>query len=77
MIGQISPEQLTATLRQNFPAAEVVVEDMAGDNNHYSIYIKSAEFAGLPLIQQHRLVYDRLGELAGIIHAMKIKTVAG
>lgn len=70
----ITTEELQNVLEKAFPSSEVEVEDMAGDGNHYSLTIKSKDFNGLSLIEQHRLVYQRLGQLAYTIHALKIKT---
>jgi BolA protein len=44
---------------------------------HYIVTIVSQSFAGLSLLEQHRLVYDTLGEMMGReIHALALTTNA-
>lgn len=43
-------------------------------SGHFRVCIASAAFAGKTRVQQHRLVYDALGELMGHgIHALAIE----
>ena len=70
-------EPLRAILAQAFPdAAELDVLDRTGTGDHFQVTVASARFDGLPLIEQHRLVYDALeAPLAdGTIHELRIKT---
>lgn len=70
-------ESLEALLRAAFPeASELSVEDRTGGGDHFQVTLTSGRFDGLPLVQQHRLVYDALSEpLAdGSIHELRIKT---
>ena len=70
-------EPLRAILAQAFPdAAELDVLDRTGTGDHFQVTVASARFDGLPLIEQHRLVYDALAApLAdGTIHELRIKT---
>jgi stress-induced morphogen len=68
---------LEAELRQAFPDAEIVVEDLAGDGDHYRARIQSAAFAGLPRVRQHQLVYAALkGKVGGVLHALALETSA-
>ena len=70
-------EPLRAILAQAFPdAAELDVFDRTGTGDHFQVTVASARFDGLPLVEQHRLVYDALaGPLAdGTIHELRIKT---
>ena len=52
------------TLRQHlveaFPDAEIAIEDLAGDGDHYRARIVSGAFAGLSRVKQHQLVYAAL-----------------
>ena len=44
---------------------------------HYIVTIVSQSFRGLSLLEQHRLVYDTLGEMMGReIHALALSTSA-
>ena len=71
-IEQFKLEEL---IKNKFPNANILVEDLAGDNNHYSVSIVSSAFNGLSRIQQHQLVYKSLdGLMDNELHAMQLKT---
>ncbi len=68
---------LEAELREAFPDAEIVIEDLAGDGDHYKARITSDAFAGLPRVRQHQLVYAALkGKVGGALHALALQTGA-
>ncbi|MDO1558194.1 BolA family transcriptional regulator [Brevundimonas sp. 2R-24] len=68
---------LEAVLREAFPRAEIVVEDLAGDGDHYRARIVDEAFAGLPRVRQHQLVYRALeGRMGGELHALALETAA-
>ena len=70
-------EVIRALLERAFPgAAELSVEDRTGTGDHFQVTVASADFDGLPLIDQHRRVNEVLaGPLAdGSIHELRIKT---
>jgi stress-induced morphogen len=70
-------ERLEGLLRSAFPdASELAVVDRTGTGDHFQVVVASRRFAGLSLVDQHRLVYDALAEpLAdGTIHELRIKT---
>jgi stress-induced morphogen len=72
-------DTLEGYLRTAFPEASALsVEDRTGGGDHFQVTIASARFAGLSLIEQHRLVYDALAEPLrdGSIHELRIKTTA-
>ena len=73
----MATEPLRAILAQAFPdAAELDVLDRTGTGDHFQVSIASTRFDGLPLVEQHRLVYDALAApLAdGSIHELRIRT---
>jgi stress-induced morphogen len=73
-------ERLESLLRAAFPdARELAVTDRTGTGDHFQVVVASPRFAGLSLVDQHRLVYDALAEpLAdGTIHELRIKTKGG
>ena len=73
----MAASQLEADLRAAFPDAEIVVEDLAGDGDHYRAKITSAAFAGMPRVRQHQLVYAALkGKVGGELHALALETSA-
>ena len=70
-------DTLETLLRRAFPdAGSLAVEDRTGGGDHFQVTIESDRFAGLSLVEQHRLVYDALAApLAdGSIHELRIKT---
>jgi stress-induced morphogen len=73
----MSVEQLEAELRSAFPRAEIVIEDLAGDGDHYKARIVDESFRGLPRVRQHQKVYAALGgKVGGVLHALALETSA-
>ena len=73
----MSVETLRAHLAEAFPDAGIVIEDLAGDGDHYRARIVSTAFAGLPRVRQHQLVYAALkGQMGGDLHALALETSA-
>jgi stress-induced morphogen len=71
----MAASQLETELRAAFPDAEIVIEDLAGDGDHYRAKITSATFAGVPRVRQHQLVYAALkGKVGGELHALALET---
>ena len=71
----ISATDLEARLMRAFADAEITIDDLAGDGDHYRVRIVSAAFLGLPRLRQHRLVYDALGgAMGGELHALALET---
>ncbi|MAV99064.1 MAG: BolA/IbaG family iron-sulfur metabolism protein [Hyphomicrobiales bacterium] len=66
------------TLVQNaLPDAIIEIKDLAGDDNHYSITIKSEQFRNKSRLEQHQIVYSALQDKMGtILHALQIKTIS-
>jgi stress-induced morphogen len=76
-MANVATEPLHALLEQAFPdATELAVVDRTGGGDHFQVTVASPRFAGLSLVDQHRLVYDALAApLAdGSIHELRIKT---
>jgi stress-induced morphogen len=70
-------ERLQTLLQDAFPdARDVEVVDRTGGGDHFHVTVVDSRFSGLPLLDQHRLVYDALAEpLAdGTIHELRITT---
>jgi stress-induced morphogen len=73
----IAQADLETILREGFPDAEIKVDDLAGDGDHYRARIVSTAFAGLPRVRQHQLVYAALkGRMGGELHALALETSA-
>lgn len=68
-------ETLRGHLTEAFPDAEIVIDDLAGDGDHYRARIVSTAFAGLPRVRQHQLVNKALADvLGGTLHALALET---
>jgi stress-induced morphogen len=73
----IAQADLETILRDGFPDAEITIEDLAGDGDHYRARIVSPAFSGLPRVRQHQLVYAALkGRMGGELHALALETSA-
>jgi stress-induced morphogen len=67
--------EIEALIRAALPDAEVAIEDLAGDGDHYLARVTSSAFAGKSRIQQHKLVYEALGgRMGGELHALQLMT---
>ena len=69
--------RLEDLLRAAFPDASAIsVVDRTGGGDHFQVDVTSPRFAGLPLVDQHRLVYDALAAPLedGTIHELRIRT---
>ncbi len=76
-MGSVSTQPLQTLLEDAFPdATELRVEDRTGGGDHFQVTVSSPGFAGLSLLDQHRLVNEALaGPLRdGTIHELRIKT---
>jgi len=68
---------LEGFLKNAFPDAEIVLTDLAGDNDHWQAEIVSEQFSGLSRVKQHQLVYAALkGNMGESLHALALKTRA-
>ena len=71
----IEQNRLENILKEKFPNSKITIEDLAGDNDHYSVFIESSLFNDLSKIKQHQLVYKSLdGLMDNELHAMQLKT---
>lgn len=67
-------DSIKTLLEDHLPGAEVRVH--GDDGVHFEALVISPAFIGKTLLQQHRLVYEALGEQMSnqAIHALAIKT---
>ena len=69
--------EIEALIRAALPDAQVTIEDLAGDGDHYAATVISTAFRGLPRVRQHQLVYAALqGRMGGELHALALQTSA-
>lgn len=73
----MSVADLESRLRGAFPDAEIAIDDLAGDGDHYRARIVSSAFAGVSRVRQHQMVYAALGgRMGGELHALALETKA-
>ena len=73
----MSIADLEANLREAFPDAEIAIDDLAGDGDHYQAVVVSSAFKGKSRVQQHQMVYEALGgQMGGALHALALQTSA-
>ena len=69
-------EEIKSLIKESLPDAEIIIKDLAGDENHYSATIKSKVFIGKSKIEQHKLVYKALkGKMGNELHALALNTM--
>ncbi|RED53666.1 BolA family protein [Aestuariispira insulae] len=62
-------------IKEALPDAEVKINDLRGDGDHYAAYVKSAAFKGKSRVQQHQMVYQALqGRMGNELHALALQT---
>mgnify|MGYP003342124928 FL=1 len=73
----MAAEDIVRLIKEGIPDAEVEMQDLAGDGDHWAATVISAAFKGKTKIQQHQMVYRALGErMGGVLHALKLTTMA-
>ncbi|MEP6893373.1 MAG: BolA/IbaG family iron-sulfur metabolism protein [Gaiellaceae bacterium] len=72
----MASDTIRTLLEEAFPGDEIGVQDRTGGGDHFQVTVASSRFAGLSLIDQHRLVNAALAApLAdGTIHELRIET---
>ena len=71
----LSIDEIKKLITESIPDAIIEIEDLMGDNNHYSAKITSEIFNGKSKIEQHKLVYRSLkGKMGNELHALSITT---
>ena len=67
----ITPENVKTFIQEGLECEHIEVE---GDGRHFDAVIVSKEFEGKGMLQQQRLVFQKLGNKMDIIHALSLKT---
>lgn len=67
--------EIERLIRESLPDAEVTIQDLRGDGDHYAALVVSAAFEGKSRVQQHQMVYQALqGRMGGELHALALQT---
>ncbi|MBO6796854.1 BolA family transcriptional regulator [Maricaulis sp.] len=68
-------DEIIALIKAGIPDAEIEMEDLAGDNDHWKAVVTSEAFRGKLRVAQHQLVYEALGSKMGNeLHALALET---
>ena len=73
----MNADDVKRLIEENLEDAEATVTHPRGvdDEDHLAATVVSPAFEGVPLVQQHELVYDALGDhMTTDIHALELKT---
>ncbi|NKB57437.1 MAG: BolA/IbaG family iron-sulfur metabolism protein [Alphaproteobacteria bacterium] len=71
----MNQSDIVQMIKEAIPDAEVQIEDLRGDGDHYAAYVRSAEFEGKTRVQQHQMVYKALqGRMGNELHALALQT---
>jgi stress-induced morphogen len=71
----MQPQEIERLIKAALPDAEIAIQDLAGDGDHYSATVVSEAFRGKKPVQQHQMVYAALqGHMGGTLHALALQT---
>lgn len=75
----LNADTIQRAIQSGFPTAEIEVCDLRGDGTYFTATVVSAEFQGMRLLDQHRLVYKTLAGTIGDTntHMLQLTTRAG
>ena len=69
--------EIERLIKAGIPDAQVTIQDLAGDGDHYAATVTAASFRGKSRVQQHQMVYQALkGRMGGELHALALQTSA-
>ena len=69
--------EIERLIKEAMPDAQVSIEDLRGDGDHYAAHVVSEAFRGKSRVQQHQIVYAALqGRMGGELHALALQTAA-
>ncbi|MBL9035133.1 MAG: BolA family transcriptional regulator [Rhodospirillaceae bacterium] len=69
--------EIAQLIKEALPDAQVTIEDLRGDGDHYAAQVISSAFVGKSRVQQHQMVYAALrGRMGDQLHALALQTSA-
>ncbi len=67
--------EIERMIKEALPDADIEIQDLAGDGDHYAATILSSAFEGKNRVQQHQMVYAALkGRMGNELHALALNT---
>ena len=71
----MAANEIETMIKEALPDADVRINDLRGDGDHYAAFVSSASFRGKSRVQQHQMVYDALrGRMGNELHALALQT---
>jgi len=71
----MDPSEIERMIKAAIPDAQVSIEDLRGDGDHYAAYVVAPSFRGKTRVQQHQMVYQALqGRMGKELHALALQT---
>ena len=71
----MAANEIETMIKEALPDADVQINDLRGDGDHYAAFVSSASFRGKSRVQQHQMVYDALrGRMGNELHALALQT---
>ncbi|MDG2313514.1 MAG: BolA family transcriptional regulator [Alphaproteobacteria bacterium] len=71
----MAASEIEILIKEAIPDAEVRIDDLRGDGDHYLANVISRAFTGKTRVQQHQMVYDALqGRMGEQLHALALQT---
>ena len=70
-------ELITQALQNHLPEGKISLKDLTGTADHWEVTVADNSFAGLTIVDQHRMIYGALQSQFddGTIHALSIITI--
>jgi len=69
-------DEILGLIMESMPEARVQIDDLRGDGNHYAVTVEYVGFEGVPLVDQHRMVFAALqGRVGGILRGLTLTTL--
>ncbi|MBE90590.1 MAG: BolA family transcriptional regulator [Rhodospirillaceae bacterium] len=71
----MAANEIETLIKEALPDADVQINDLRGDGDHYAAFVTSASFKGKNRVQQHQMVYNALrGRMGNELHALALQT---
>ncbi len=71
----MNASEIEQMIKEALPDAQVTIEDLRGDGDHYAALVVSEGFRGKSRIQQHQMIYAALqGRMGSALHALSLQT---
>ena len=75
-IVAMDASEIESLIREALPDAQMTIEDLRGDGDHYAALVVSAAFGGKSRVQQHQMVYGVARSDGLQLHALALQTSA-